>query len=105
MLSRLHRRAEALDAACLRALGHPHDHAVRQELLSALEWDSSERPEHARPLIRCLFKDVHDRSAALAQHLHADAGHLVSDGVATLHKSLASLIHVLASRHNDPPNK
>ena len=57
MLSRLHRKAEALDAACLRALGHPHDHAVRQELLSALEWDTSYRPEHARPQIRSLFKE------------------------------------------------
>ena len=43
MLSRLHRKAEALDSACLRALGHPHDHAVRQELLSALEWARHDR--------------------------------------------------------------
>jgi hypothetical protein len=36
---RFHGRAEALDDACLRAWGHPHDRAIRQELLSALEWD------------------------------------------------------------------
>ena len=101
MLSRLHRRAEALDAACLRALGHPHDHAVRQELLSALEWDTSYHPEHARPQIRSLFKEVHDHSANLAQHIRSGAGHLATDSIASLRRSLGSLTHVLATRHKD----
>ena len=102
LLSRLHRKAEALDSACLRALGHPHDHAVRQELLSALEWDASYHPEHARTQIRSLFKEVHDHSAALSQHIQSGAGHLASDSIAGLRRSLGSLTHVLATRHKEP---
>ncbi|MCA1838254.1 MAG: hypothetical protein LC674_05705 [Actinobacteria bacterium] len=103
MLSRLHRKAEALDAACLRAMGHPHDHAIRQELLSALEWDRTDHPDHARPAIRSLFKDVHDRSANLSQHIQSGASHLVTDSVASLRRSLGSLTHVLATRHKEVP--
>jgi hypothetical protein len=105
LLSRLHRKAEALDSACLRALGHPHDHAIRQELLSALEWDASYHPEHARPVIRSLFNEVHDHSASLSQHIQSGAGHLAADSIATLRKSLGSLTHVLASRHKEPPKE
>ena len=105
MLSRLHRKAEALDAACLRALGHPHDHAVRQELLSAREWERTDHPDHARPAIRGLFKEVHDRSALLSQHVRSGAGHLFADSVAGLRKSLGSLTHVLATRHDQPPRQ
>ena len=103
MLSRLHRKAEALDAACLRAMGHPHDHGIRQELLSALEWDNADHPDHARPAIRTLFKDVHDRSAVLSQHIRSGASHLASDSLAALRRSLGSLTHVLASRHDAAP--
>jgi hypothetical protein len=103
LLSRLHRKAEALDSACLRAFGHPHDHAVRQELLSALEWDASYHPEHARPQIRSLFKEVYDHSAHLSQHIRSDASHLASDSIASLRRSLGSLTHVLATRHKEPP--
>jgi hypothetical protein len=98
----LHRKAEVLDSACLRALGHPHDHAVRQELLSALEWDASYHPDHARPVIRNLFKDVHDRSADLSHHIRSSASHLASDSIVALRKSLGSLTHVLATRHKEP---
>jgi hypothetical protein len=101
----LHRKAEALDSACLRALGHPHDHAVRQELLSALEWDASYRPEHAQPVIRSLFREVHDHSVSLSQHIQSDASHLFSDSIASLRKSLGSLTHVLASRHKESPKE
>ena len=52
---------EALDASCLRTLGHRHNHAIQQELLGALELDAL-FPEHARPLICDLFKQVHDHS-------------------------------------------
>jgi lysyl-tRNA synthetase class I len=103
LLSRLHRRAEALDAACLRALGHPHDHGIRQELLSALEWSASYHPEHARPAIRSMFREVHDHSADLSQHIQSGTSHLVSGSIASLRKSLASLTHVLAKRHNGTP--
>ena len=108
MLSRLHRKAEALDSACLRALGHPHDHGVRQELLSALEWDASFHPEHARPVIRSLFREVHDHSADLSTHLETVAeqpdrgGHMISHGIERLRRSLGALTHVLASRHTEP---
>jgi hypothetical protein len=98
----LHRKAEALDAACLRALGHPHDPAIRQELLSALEWDRSDRPDHARPAIRNLFKEVHDHSVVLSQHIQSGAAHLC-DSIATLRRSLGSLTHVLADRRSEPP--
>ena len=83
LLSRLHRKAEVLDWRA-RALGHPHDHAVRQELLSALEWDASYHPEHARPQIRTLFKEVYDHSANLSQHIQSGASHLASDSIAGL---------------------
>jgi hypothetical protein len=103
LLSRLHRKAEALDAACLRALGHPHDHGIRQELLSALEWNASYHPEHASPAIRGMFRDVHDHSADLSHHIQSGTSHLVSGSIASLRKSLGSLTHVLAKRHNEPP--
>ena len=103
MLSRLNSKAEALDAACLRSMGHPHDHAIRQELLRALEWDKADHPDHARPAIRTLFKDVHDHSAVLSQHIQSGASHLVSGSIASLRKSLGSLTHILANRHNEPP--
>jgi hypothetical protein len=83
LLSRLHRKAEALDGACLRALGHPHD--------------------DARSLIRSLFQQVHGHSADLSQHIQSGVSHLASDSIATLRKSLGSLTHVLASRHKEPP--
>jgi hypothetical protein len=84
-------------------MGHPHDHAVRQELLSALEWDTSYHPEHARPQIRNLFKEVRDHSVVLSQHIQSGASHLASDSIAALRKSLGSLTHVLATRHKEPP--
>ena len=107
LLSRLHRRAEALDEACLRAWGHPHDHAVRQELLSALELDGSLHPEHARPLIRHLFRQVHDHSIDLSNRIRASAdnpdgvAHLISHGIPSLRRSLAALVQVLAARHSE----
>jgi hypothetical protein len=108
LLSKLHRRAEALDEACLRAWGHPHDHAIRQELLSALEFDDSLHPEHARPVIRDLFKQVHDRSIDLSNRIRSGtdnpdaAAHLISRGIESLRQSLAALVRVLASRHSEP---
>ena len=108
MLSRLHRRAEALDGACLRAWGHPRDHAVRQELLSALELDGSLHPEHARPLIRDLFKQVHDHSIDLSNRIRSgadnpdDAAHRIAHGIQSLRRSLAALLQVLAARHSEP---
>jgi len=107
LLSRLHRRAEALDEACLRAWGHPHDHAVRQELLSALELDGSLHPEHARPLIRDRFRQVHDHAIDLSKRLRASAdnpdgvAHLISHGIPSLRRSLAALVQVLAARHSE----
>ena len=109
MLSRLHRKAETLDAACLRALGHPHDHAVRQELLSALEWETSLHPEHARPVIRDLFSQVHDHSTELAKRIQSAAGasdagfHPIAHGIESLRHRLAALKHVLAARHGNSP--
>ena len=110
MLSRLHRRAEALDGVCLRAWGHPHDYAIRQELLSALEWDRSLDPEHARPVIRDLFQQVHDRSVDLSKRIRASADnpdgvvHVISDGAHSLRLSLAALIQALKTRHGGPHN-
>jgi hypothetical protein len=104
LLSRLHRKAEALDAACLRAWGHPHDHAIRQELLSALEWDSSFQPDHARPIIRHLFAEVHGHSVALVTDIQSNGdnleslGHRLVDGVQGLRRSLGALVEALEAR-------
>jgi hypothetical protein len=90
-------------------MGHPQDPAIRQELLSALEWDASLRPDHARSTIRELFREVHDHSLDLAKHLQSagDAAsngyHHVAHGIERLRKSLGALKHVLATRHDPPP--
>jgi hypothetical protein len=97
LLSRLHRKAEALDEACLRLQFHPHDHAIRQELLSALEWEAALEPAHA-PVILDLFREVKDHSAQLSQQIAAPAAPPVSD-IERLRRSLAKLLHVLANRH------
>lgn len=107
MLSRLQRRAEALDEACLRAHGHPHDHSIQQELLSALEWDASLHPEHAHPLIQDLFKQVHDRSTDLWSRIRSaaeDPNHsdLRIDEINSLRQRLEKLRAVLAARHSEP---
>jgi hypothetical protein len=60
---------EALDAAYLRALGHPHDHVIQQEPLGALEFDALFHPEHARPLVCDLFKQVRDHSIDLSNRI------------------------------------
>ena len=103
LLSRLYRKAEALDGACLRAWGHPRDHAVRDELLSALEWDSSLRPDHA-PVIRELFVEVHDQSVDLSMSIRVTsdspegAARLISDRVHGLRQRLAALLKALEAR-------
>jgi hypothetical protein len=104
LLSRLHRKVEALDEACLLAWGHPHDHAIREELLSALELDESLHPAHARPVIRDLFKQVRDHSVDLSHRIRSSAenpdavAHLITQGI----QSLAALLQVLAARHTEP---
>jgi len=108
LLSKLYRRAEALDGACLRAWGHPNDYAIRQELLSALEWDSSFRPDHAGTSIRELFAQVCHQSADLASRIRSDNSDRITDavshGVQGLRRSLSSLMHVLESRRAEPPS-
>jgi len=102
LLSRLYRKAEAVDQACLRAQGHPQDYAIRQELLSALEWEDSLHPEHAPPLIRDLFREVHDHSTELSSRLAQSNSQVASVPVTeiqTFRQGLAKLLHVLATRH------
>jgi hypothetical protein len=109
LLSRLHRRAEALDAACLRALGHPNDYAIREELLSALEWEAALRPDHARPTIRDRFGEVINLSRDLANRLSSsgsgadDGRHPIRHGIERLRQSLAALTRVLAARQAAAP--
>jgi hypothetical protein len=106
LLSRLYRKAEALDGACLRAWGHPQDHSVREELLSALEWDSSLRPDHA-PVIRELFVEVHDQSIDLSMRIRATAdspegaARQISQGVQGLRQRLAILMKALDTRRKE----
>lgn len=105
MFSRLSRRAEELDGLCLRAQGYPHDYAIRQELLSALEWDDSFHPKHAHPSIRDLFEQVHDYSTKLSNRLRSDADDAESlpRGIAEIHslrQRLANLAQVLEARHS-----
>ncbi len=107
MLSKLYRKAEALDGACLRAWGHPKDHAIRDELLSALEWDSSLRPDHA-PVIRELFVEVHDHSLDLSMRIRASADtpekadSLIAQKVQALRHRLAGLMKALDARRLAP---
>jgi hypothetical protein len=110
LLSRLHRKAEALDQACLRAQGHPNDYAIRQELLSALEWEATLRPDHARPAIRETFEEVHEKATALSGVLRSSpvtadpAAAPISPFLPGLRRSLAALMQVLATaRHGAPP--
>jgi len=104
VLSKLHRKAEDLDGACLRAQGHPNDPAVRQELLDALEWDRSLHPDHAHQPIRDLFKLVHDHSVSLsntiraAAHAPDGAVHMISHGIHRLREHIGALVKVLAAR-------
>jgi hypothetical protein len=105
LLSRLHRKAEALDQACLRVQGHPHDYAIRQELLSALEWEDSLHPEHARPLIRDLFKQVRSQSTELSRRIGQNdlqASVLPIADIRGLRQRLTRLLQVLAVRHSQP---
>lgn len=103
LLSKLYRKAEALDGACLRAWGHPQDHSVREELLSALEWDNSLRPDHA-PVIRELFVEVHDHSVDLSMRIRATsdspegAARLITQSVQSLRQRLGALMKALESR-------
>ena len=109
MLSKIHRRAEALDSVCLRAWGHPQDYAVRQELLSALEWDQALDPAHAHPVIRDLFRQVHDRSVNLSKRIQSSAAnpdgvvHAITDGAHDLRLSLAALIQAIRNRQREAP--
>jgi hypothetical protein len=103
LLSRLYRKAEALDSACLRARGYPTDNSIREELLSALEWDKSLRPEHARASIRELFDQVHEISVALASRIRASAdlsakAHITPSDVEALRRDLAALMRMLEAR-------
>ena len=107
MLSRLQRRADALDEACLRAQGYPRDHKAQQELLAALEWDATYHPEHAHPVIRDLFKQVHDHSTDLWHRLQSAAEESNApafriDEINSLRQRLAQLREVLAARHGEP---
>jgi hypothetical protein len=102
LLSRLHRKAEALDQACLRAQGHPHDDSIREELLSALEWEDALRPDHARPVIRERFGEVHEQAAVLAVVLKTSPSSTAVASLSRLRRSLAALLQVLAARHAPP---
>ena len=92
----------------MRAWGHPHDHAIRQELLSALELDDSLHPVHARPLIRDQFKQVHDHAIDLSNRIRSGTGNpdaevqVITQGIPSLRQSLAALVRVLATRHSEP---
>ena len=97
-----------MDGLCLQAWGHPTDYKVRQELLSALEWDHSDHPEHAHPVIRDLFKQVHDRSVDLSKRLRSATGqpdaaiHTITHGAQDLRQALGALIQALKNRHGTP---
>jgi hypothetical protein len=102
MLSRLYRNAQALDGACLRAWGFPSDHAIREELLSALEWDKSLQLDHVRPSIRLLYVQAQTQSMDLSDHLRSAAGnpnpfspHLVVG----LRETLRALMRLLEATH------
>jgi hypothetical protein len=106
--NRFHERAEALDDACLRAWGHPDDYAIRQEILSALEWDDGFRAEQAGLLLRKQMKQVQGHAAVLsdgsrpgADHRDA-AAHSLYQGIRSFRRSLVALVHDLAARRREP---
>jgi hypothetical protein len=100
MLSRLYRRAESLNEACLRAWGFPTDHSVRQELMDALEWEGSLYPGHARESVRHLFDQVQEASRELADRLRESPGSsetLQPAEIQKLRERLGVLMQVLAN--------
>jgi hypothetical protein len=101
--SKVLEKTEALDDECLRALGHPHDHAIRQELLSALEWDDSLRPAHVGSVLRDQLAQVQPRSADLSDGTPlgtsgpAAAAPSLYHGVQSLCRGLAARLQVLTA--------
>ena len=69
-------------------------------------WNGTARshPEHARSLIRNLFKQVHDHSVSLSNRIRLGAdnpdsvAHAISHGTQSLRQNLAMLMQVLAAR-------
>jgi hypothetical protein len=106
--NRLRERAEALDDACLRAWGHPDDYAIRQEILSALEWDDGFRAEQAGLLLRRQMKQVQGHAAGLSDGIRpgADhryvAAHALYHGIQSFRRSLVALVHDLAVGRREP---
>lgn len=104
--SRVLGKTEALDDECLRALGHPHDHAIRQELLSALESDDSLHPAHGSLLLRDPLEQVPDHSADLASSIRPGtdnpdvAAYSIYHGIQSLCRSLTARLQMLAARRS-----
>ncbi len=107
MLSRLYRKAEALDQACLRAQGHPSDYALRQELLAALEWEEALHPEHA-PTILVVVEEVRvqlgELSSAIGQRGPDGTAEAMAE-IKALRKQLAKLLDVLQARQQGQAKK
>lgn len=98
-------KTEALDGDCLRALGHPHDHAIRQELLSALEWDDSLHPAPVGPLpgnqLQGTRVDSADPRAGIPSGTGKPDGAGASSrhGIMTACRKLAARVHFLVACH------
>ena len=69
--------------------------------MSALEWEDSLRPDHARPAIRESFGEVREQSSELAVVLRTSPTTPVA-ALPGLRRSLAALLQVLAARHAPP---
>ncbi|MGD9882491.1 MAG: hypothetical protein AB7U95_20455 [Reyranella sp.] len=101
--SKVQEKTEVLDGECLRALGHPNDHAIRQELLSALEGDDSIHPGHAGSWLRDRPEQVRDHFAVLSSVVHADTSNPDTEarslchGIQSLYRGLAARVQVLAA--------
>ncbi len=80
LLSRRHRKAEALDARVpARGLAIRTTTRYGRSFRARSSGIARTIPEHARPQTRNLFKEVHDHSAVLSQHIQSGASHLASD--------------------------
>jgi hypothetical protein len=107
LLSRLYRKAEALDQACLRAQGHPNDYSLRQELLAALEWEEALHPEHV-PTILVVVEEVRvqlDELSSCISQTGPDGTAEAMAEIKALRKQLAKLLQVLAARQQGRPQK
>lgn len=96
MRSRLRRKAQELEAACVLALKNPTCAAARRNLQSALQWDDGPSYMRLRPAIRGKVNQVRAYTALLSRRLEQRADQfLIYDGIERLRAAVADLAKLL----------